>query len=181
MALRLFLGFAILLASFYQAAAWALNSPPAQSYRCDDASLAALLVRGAMDEATIPHPVALECRSAAMWCCSGKASACSCPAPTTPGQPVSLTARGGGASKTRSIPASSCAVASALSRTSPVFGWLPPDAVQMRLPYRSATAPIAVMQGHGGKVGAADLNSAGCKMAPRRSRDRAATARGPCG
>ena len=142
MALRLFRGFAILLVPFSQAAAWALNCPPTQSYRCDGEPLTALLVRGAMDKATIPHPVALECRSAAMWCCGGKASACSCPAPTTPGRPVSLTASGGGASKTRTIPASVCAVASALSRTSPVIGWLPPDAVLMWLPYRSATAPL---------------------------------------
>jgi len=56
MALRLLLGFAILLAPFSQAAAWALNSPPTQSYRCDGEPLTALLVRGAMDEVTIPDP-----------------------------------------------------------------------------------------------------------------------------
>jgi len=50
------LSLAILLAPFPLAAAWALNSPPAQSYRCDGEPLTALLVRGAMDEATIPDP-----------------------------------------------------------------------------------------------------------------------------
>ncbi|MFN7741309.1 MAG: hypothetical protein ACK5RA_13815, partial [Cyanobacteriota bacterium] len=50
------LSWAILLAPFSLPAAWALNSPPAQSYRCDGEPLTALLVRGAMDEATIPDP-----------------------------------------------------------------------------------------------------------------------------
>ena len=50
------LSWAILLAPFCLPAAWALNTPPAQSYRCDGEPLTALLVRGAMDEATIPDP-----------------------------------------------------------------------------------------------------------------------------
>jgi len=50
------LSLAILLAPFSLPAAWALNTPPAQSYRCDGEPLTALLVRGAMDEATIPDP-----------------------------------------------------------------------------------------------------------------------------
>jgi hypothetical protein len=50
------LSWAILLAPFSLPAAWALNGPPAQSYRCDGEPLTALLVRGAMDEATIADP-----------------------------------------------------------------------------------------------------------------------------
>lgn len=36
--------------------AWALNTPPAQTYRCDGELLTAQLFRGAMDEATLPDP-----------------------------------------------------------------------------------------------------------------------------
>jgi hypothetical protein len=53
---NLLLSFVIMLAPSPLPAAWALNSPPAQSYRCDGEPLTALLVRGAMDEATIPDP-----------------------------------------------------------------------------------------------------------------------------
>ena len=50
------LSWAILLAPLSQSAAWALDSPTAQSYRCDGKPLTALLERGAMDEVTIPDP-----------------------------------------------------------------------------------------------------------------------------
>jgi len=53
---KLLLIFVIMLAPSPLPAAWALNSPPEQSYRCDGEPLTALLVRGAMDEATIPDP-----------------------------------------------------------------------------------------------------------------------------
>jgi hypothetical protein len=46
----------ILLDPFSVPAAWALNTPTAQSYRCDGEPLTALLVRGAMDEPSIPDP-----------------------------------------------------------------------------------------------------------------------------
>jgi hypothetical protein len=55
-ALKLLLIWTILLAPFSLPAAWALNSPTAQSYRCDGEPLTAMLQRGAMDEATIPDP-----------------------------------------------------------------------------------------------------------------------------
>lgn len=50
------LSWAILLAPLSQSAAWALDSPTAQIYRCDGEPLTALLERGAMDEVTIPDP-----------------------------------------------------------------------------------------------------------------------------
>ena len=37
-------------------AAWALNTPTPESYRCDGEPLTALLMPGAMDEATLPDP-----------------------------------------------------------------------------------------------------------------------------
>lgn len=53
---KLLLSLVIMLVPSPLAAAGALNSPPAQSYRCDGEPLTAVLVRGAMDEATIPDP-----------------------------------------------------------------------------------------------------------------------------
>ena len=50
------LSLVILLDPFSVPAAWALNTPTAQSYRCDGEPLTALLVRGAMDEPSIPDP-----------------------------------------------------------------------------------------------------------------------------
>jgi len=55
-ALGWLLSCSILLAPFRLPAAWALNTPPAQAYRCDGEPLTAQLMRGAMDEATLPDP-----------------------------------------------------------------------------------------------------------------------------
>ena len=45
-----------LLAPCPMPAAWALNTPPVQTYRCDGEPLTAQLMRGAMDETTLPDP-----------------------------------------------------------------------------------------------------------------------------
>ena len=47
---------AILLAPLSMPTAWALSTPPAQTYRCDGEPLTAQLFRGAMDEATLADP-----------------------------------------------------------------------------------------------------------------------------
>ena len=56
MVFRVLASVAILLTPFPMPAAWALNTPPAQTYRCDGEPLKAQLFRGAMDEATLADP-----------------------------------------------------------------------------------------------------------------------------